>query len=172
MPPAPTPIEILHWPRQEDRRQLLATLGEPRLLLLAPDTPPPPPVDHLEHWIPERADPATIVEGVTQLERKLLDADTPPALDDDGLLWFRGRWIAVPDGQLPVVDLLIQNYQRLVRNDDLSRTYHDNGGSNSPASVRTLLRRIAARLTKIGLRLHTIPRRGVILSTDEPAGLP
>ena len=167
MPPARTPIELLHWPTQEDRRQLLATLGEPRLLLVAPDTAPPQLVDDLEHWIPNRADPATIVEGVTFLERKILDADTPPALDDDGLLWFRGRWIDVPDGQLPVVDLLIQNYQRLVRHEDLTRIHQDNGGSSTPASIATLLRRVATRLTKIGLRLHRVPRRGVILSNDQ-----
>lgn len=166
----PPHVELLRWPAQDDRRQLLATLSEPRLLLLAAGTPTPALLDDLELWIPEGSDPTAIVQAVTALQRKALDHDTAPTLDDDGLLWFRGRWVAVSDSQIAVVDLLVQNYQRLVRNEDLSRTYQDNGGSDSPASLRTLIRRVAQRLTKVGLRLHVVRRRGVILATDKPPG--
>lgn len=160
-------VELLRWPAQEDRRRLLASLGEPRLLLLAPDAPPPELLDDLELWIPEGSDPSVIVTGVTALQRKVVDDDTEPVLDDDGLVWFRGRWVAVSDSQIPVVDLLVHNYKRLVHNDDLSRTYQRGGGSNSPASLRTLVRRVSQRLAMVGLKLHVVRQRGVILADAE-----
>jgi len=164
-------VELLRWPAQDDRRRLLASLGEPRILLLTPGGPTPALIDDIELWIAEGGDPSDLVRGVAALQRRILDSHIPPAapaLDDDGLLWFRGRWIAVSDTQLPVVDLLVQNYQRLVRNEDLSRTYLDAGGGTSPASFRTLIGRVAKRLSEVGLKLHVVRRRGVILAIDEP----
>lgn len=65
-----------------------------------------------------------------------------------------------------------QNYQHLVRNEDLSRTYLDAGGGTSPASFRTLIRRVAKRLSEVGLKLHVVRRRGVILAKDEAQPVP
>jgi hypothetical protein len=163
-------VELLQWPAQEDRRQLLAVLGEPRVLLLAPNAAPPPDIDDLEHWVPESAGPATIVQGVTRLQQRILDCEGSPVLDDDGLLWFRGRWVAVADSQVPVIDLLIRNYQHLVRHEDVGRAYHDGGGGPTPAARRALMHRIAGRLAKVGLRLHPVRRRGFILTADTAAG--
>ena len=88
-------------------------------------------------------------------------------LDDDGLLWFQSRWVAISDNQLPVVDLLVRNYRRLVRNDQISDSYQQGGGSDCEASIRTQLRRIAQRLPQIGLQLHTVRGRGVILAPPD-----
>ena len=165
-------VEVLHWPTQEHRRRLLASLGEPRVLLLAPGSTPPNIIDDLEQWIPEAADPLAIVRGVTNLQHRLLHTRAEPILDDDGLVRFRGRWVAVSTTQMPVVDLLIQNYRRLVTHDELIRTYQDHGGSTSDASRRNFVRRIAARLADVGLRLHVVRKRGVILSDDAPTPTP
>jgi hypothetical protein len=162
-------VELLQWPAQRDRRQLLAVLGEPRILLLAPATTPPADIDDLEHWVPESAEPATIVHAVTRLQQKILDSDGPPVLDDDGLLWFRGRWVAVTENQVAVIDLLIRNYQRLVRHEHLDQTYRDTGGTTT-AARRALMHRIAARLAKVGLKLHPVRRRGFILAEDPATG--
>jgi hypothetical protein len=144
-------------------------LGEPRILLLAPATTPPADIDDLEHWVPESAEPATIVHAVTRLQQKILDSDGPPVLDDDGLLWFRGRWVAVTENQVAVIDLLIRNYQRLVRHEHLDQTYRDTGGTTT-AARRALMHRIAARLAKVGLKLHPVRRRGFILAEDPATG--
>jgi hypothetical protein len=171
-PDAPTdgrpPVELLRWPEQDDRRRLLATLGRPRLLLLAPDAPPPTLLDDLELWIPDGSDPNLIATAVTALQQKVLIDDSAPVLDDDGLLWFQGRWVAIPDAQLPVVDLLVRNYKRLVHNDDLRHAYQRAGGSGTYASLRALIGRVNQRLTELGLDLQVIRRRGVLL-THEPA---
>jgi hypothetical protein len=174
--PAALPhVEVLHWPTQERRRRLLASLGEPRLLLLAPGSTPPSVIDDLEQWIPEAADPVAIVRGVTNLQHRIFHSQAEPVLDDDGLVRFRGRWVAVSDTQLPVVDYLIRNYRRLVSHDDLARIYHDNGGAGTTdAARRNFVRRIADRVGPIGLRIHVVRKRGVILTDDAgpPASRP
>lgn len=163
-------IEVLHWPTQERRRRLLASLGEPRVLLLAPGSAPPSVIDDLEQWIPEAADPVAIVRGVTNLQHRILHTRAEPILDDDGLVRFRGRWVAVSEAQIPVVEYLIDNYRRLVAHDDLARIYRDNGGAESDASRRNFVRRIAARVAQVGLRIHVVRKRGVILTDDTHRG--
>jgi hypothetical protein len=162
------PVELLRWPEQDDRRRLLATLGRPRLLLLSPDAPPPTLVDDLELWIPDGSDPNLIATGITALQQKILTEDDEPVLDDDGLLWFRGNWVAVPDGQLPVIELLVRNYRRLVRNDDLLHAYQRAGGSGTTASLRALVGRVGQRLAGVGLDLQVVRRRGVLLGARPP----
>lgn len=165
--PAALPhVEVLHWPTQERRRRLLASLGEPRLLLLAPGSTPPSVIDDLEQWIPEAADPVAIVRCVTTLQHRILQSHAEPILDDDGLIRYRGRWVAVSDTQLPVVEYLVRNYRRLVTNDELGRIYRDNGGGTSDAARRNFVRRIADRLARVGLRIHVVRKRGVILTDD------
>jgi hypothetical protein len=165
--PVSVPFPLLRWPAEDDRRRLLASLGQPRLLLLAPDTTAPPPLDALEICVHDDTDPSVIVAGVAALQRQAQGVDDRPVLDDDGLLWFRHRWIAVSEGQMPVVALLVENYKQLVHHHDLTRTYQDGGGSQSAASLRTLTRRISQRLAKVGLQLHVVRRRGVLLAAAE-----
>jgi hypothetical protein len=160
-------IPLLRWPAEDDRRRLLAALGEPRLLLVATDATPPALLDDLELWIPDGAAPDAILDAVAALQGKVHKRESHPILDADGLLWFRGRWVAVSDTQIPVVDLLARNYNRLVHNDDIQAAYRDAGGGSSPASLRTLLRRIGQRLTQVGLKLRVVRTRGVMLTTPD-----
>jgi hypothetical protein len=160
-------IPLLRWPIQDDRRRRLVALGEPRLLLVAPGSTPPVLFDDLELWVHDGDGPDAVLAAVTALQEKVRQKDNHPVLDADGLLWFRGRWVAVSDTQIPVVDLLVRNYQRLVRNDDIQAAYRRAGGGTSPASLRTLVRRIGQRLTKIGLKLRVVRTRGVMLTVTE-----
>jgi DNA-binding response OmpR family regulator len=86
-----------------------------------------------------------------------------PVLDDDGLLRFEGRWTAITDAQLPVVALLVRNHPRLTRRDDLVDAYASAGGSASTPSLRSLLHRLRTKLATVGLQLHTVRGRGVVL---------
>ncbi|MGE3620161.1 MAG: helix-turn-helix domain-containing protein [Acidimicrobiia bacterium] len=95
-----------------------------------------------------------------------------PALDDAGLLRYDGRWIAIPDTQLPVVELLLDNVGRLVRTEDLARAYASAGGSRRLNSIRTLVARLAKRLEAVGLHLHTVRSRGVVLEVPGASDRP
>ena len=90
--------------------------------------------------------------------------DDLPRLDEDGLLRVGERWVAIPDAQLPVVALLVARYRRLVRKDALIAAYVEGGNSGHDASIRSLVARVARRVDRLGLRLHTVRGRGVVLA--------
>jgi hypothetical protein len=161
----PSPIPLLRWPDQDAERRRLVALGEPRILVISQYAAPPGLLDDLELWILDGADPRDILAAMETLRRKVRDRRPEPVLDDDGLLWFDGLWVTVPDTQLPVVDLLVRNVNHLVRNDDLLAAYQSAGGSDSASAFRTLINRVAQRITRVGLHLHVIRRRGAMLAT-------
>jgi hypothetical protein len=97
----------------------------------------------------------------------IIDGDAarlePPVLDDDGLLRHAGRWVPISDAQIPVVELLVGNVGRLVSTAEIRRIYTQAGGSGSPTSLRSAIHRLGRRVAQVGLRLHVIRGRGVIL---------
>ena len=66
--------------------------------------------------------------------------------------------------QTPVVTLLVEHLERVVRYESVSAAYESAGGSSHAASLRTLLTRIGARVRPVGLELVTVRRRGVLLT--------
>jgi DNA-binding response OmpR family regulator len=86
-----------------------------------------------------------------------------PVLDEDGLLRHAGRWVAIPDTQLDVVALLVANRDRIVATELVVEAHAHAGGSTTPSALEALLGRLRARLAEVGLSLHTIRQRGVLL---------
>lgn len=91
-----------------------------------------------------------------------------PYLDDGGLLRVGRHWVAIPETQLTVVQLLLDRREAVVRTEEVARAYADAGGSGRPTAVRTMLGRLARRVGEVGLRLVTVRKRGVLLTW--PAG--
>lgn len=87
----------------------------------------------------------------------------PPVLDDDGLLRHAGRWVPISEAQMPVVDLLVRNVGRLVTNAQIELTYTAAGGSGSTTSLRSVIHRLGRRVAVVGLHLHVVRGRGVVL---------
>jgi hypothetical protein len=167
-PVDPAPIPLLRWPDQDAERRRLVARGEPRILVLTQYSAPAGLLDDLEVWVLDGADPRDILRAMDTLRRKSVERRPGPVLDDDGILRFGGSWVSVPDTQIPVVDLLVRNVDRLVPNDDLRTAYESAGGSPRSASIRTLVQRVRQRLATVGLHLHVIRRRGVMLAISPP----
>jgi DNA-binding winged helix-turn-helix (wHTH) protein len=91
-----------------------------------------------------------------------------PVMDPDGLLRFDGRWVAVSEVQQPVVELLVERFGELVSNDDVLAAYGAGGGTTTPTALRPLVHRLRQRLAPMGLTLHVVRRRGIVL--DAGAG--
>jgi len=89
-----------------------------------------------------------------------------PVLDEDGLLRFRGRWTHISDRQLPVVALLIRRFGRLVRAEEMIAVYTAAGGTLREGAIHALVKRIRARVGKVGLSLHTVRGRGFVLDAQ------
>jgi hypothetical protein len=162
-------ISVLRWPEEEPLRQQLAWFGLPRLLLIERGTRPPELVDEMEDWVRTPTDPQDLQARSEVLRRRAHTSSTrAPVLDDDGLLWVGSTWVSLTSAQAPVASLLLDNLNKVVRFDAIAATYDAAGGSRHPASVRTLLARLGARVHGVGLELVTIRRRGVILTAAAP----
>jgi DNA-binding response OmpR family regulator len=96
-------------------------------------------------------------------------SDLRPRLDEDGLLRFGAQWVAISDAQLPVVTLLVNRYGRVVSKEALTAAYVDEGHSGHDASIRSLVARVAHRVARLGLQLHTVRGRGVMLAPKADA---
>ena len=86
-----------------------------------------------------------------------------PRLDDDGILWVGRRWVVIPDAQLGVAELLLAHPNELVRTSTIVTTYMRGGSSGHPASIRTMLHRVVRRFGEVGITLHLVRFKGVIL---------
>jgi hypothetical protein len=82
---------------------------------------------------------------------------SPPWLDDDGLLHFRGTWVAVPDSQAALASLLVQRFQTTVRDHELVAVH---GAERLPADA---LGRLGRRVARCNLALRRVRLRGYIL---------
>jgi hypothetical protein len=158
----PAPVAVLRWPDDDDLRHELATAGEPRIVLTAADAVPPSLLDDLEVWMPDTAT-AEALDAATRFLRGRMRPPAAPTVDDDGLLWFGGRWVALTDVQRPLVEHFVERYGRLVTRDQIRLLYLRAGGTGTPHSLRGALTRVAERVGRVGLELHSVRRRGIML---------
>lgn len=158
-------VHLLRWPEDDALRVGLAALGRPRVLLVDHGVAPPDPIDHLEDWLRWPPDADELAVRSRSLSRRAVPIEDPPLVDEDGLLRRGERWIAVSEAQLPIVHLLVDHLDRVVRFDTIVATYAANGGTDHGPSVRTMLSRLDARVRPLGLRLRSVRRRGVVLQS-------
>jgi DNA-binding winged helix-turn-helix (wHTH) protein len=100
------------------------------------------------------------------------DVDLDPAeaadadgiwIDGDGLLHRAGRWVALPDIEWRMLELLVASLDRLVRRDDLAAAgWPDRVIPSSALNVRINLAR--QRLAPLDLVITTVRGRGYVLS--------
>jgi DNA-binding response OmpR family regulator len=156
-------IQLVSWPSERDRRAELATGDVPVLLLVEPDEPPPRCAEH-EDWLRE---PATLSDLQARLatmhDRRRCGSQLA---FDDGLLVHRGAWVSVPEGQVPIVELLLARYGSVVDKVAVTEAARRGGASVEPEAVKTTMLRLARRLKPIGVRVAVIRGRGYLMETD------
>jgi hypothetical protein len=91
-----------------------------------------------------------------------------PHLDDDGLLWNGRRWVVIPAAQVDVAQQLLDHPDQLVRTGTITSVYMRRGASGHPASIRTMVNRLARRFGEVGLTVHLVRGKGLILEGPEP----
>jgi hypothetical protein len=91
------------------------------------------------------------------------DVELLPTLDDDGLLRCRGRWVAVPEAQLPLIRLLLDRFQTTVSDSELLEVFGAGPASGAKRRLAGALHRLRARVGECGLTLCRVRARGYIL---------
>lgn len=156
-------VLLIRWPDEDHRRPEHAGQARPTLLVIERGGPAPRRLGPLEDWVFHDAPPEEIALRVATVAGRVAETTEGPVLDD-GILRHEERWTAVSDAQLPVVELLVDRFGRVVSNDELRAAYESAGGSTAGSSLRSLVYRLGQRFDEVGLTLRTVRGRGVVLA--------
>lgn len=171
----------LRWPADEALLPDLRARDVPRLLLVAPDAPPPNIEGVLEDWVrlpAKSADVAARRETLRERSRtspgSASSDPTPPGpaptLDQDGVLRFEGRWVAIPPVEGRLLGLFLEKYGAVVSRRALSKAgWPDRDADRNVLDVHIL--RLRRRLDEVGLAIRTVRSRGYLLEPARRAAL-
>lgn len=91
-------------------------------------------------------------------------APAAPVIDDDGLLRYGDRWVAIPDAQLPLATLLVGRFQSTVSDAELAAAYETHADSRVLFGA---VNRLSRRVARCDLALRRVRLRGYILDRAE-----
>jgi two-component system OmpR family response regulator len=159
-------VVLLRWPEESVRRTELELVARPRLLLVDPSEPPPDCTDPLEDWIRMPADDRDVRARLRALvERAGVER---PQLDEDGLLWFRGRWVPLSPVEQALVGALIERFGAVTGREALrKRAWPEGLPSRNALDVHMV--RLRRRIAELSLEIRTVRSRGYLLQAVEPA---
>lgn len=157
------PVTVLEWPAQEEQRCEVARLGLPRLLIVDRDGPRPATTDPLEDWAVHPVDPSEMRVRMSLLERRYSAQPPRPVLEDDGTLRVGERAVRVTDRERAILAPLVAHVGQPIRRGIVDEAYVQAGGTDDPAAVRTAFTRLRRRLVDVGLALHVLRGRAVML---------
>jgi hypothetical protein len=161
-------VALVRWPEEASLREGLAALGRPRLLLVEQGSLPPDTLDGPEDWLRSPPDPAELLWRAQHLRHRFGPGvhGEDLVLEDHGVLRRGEKWVAISEAQLPILQLLLDNVDRVVPFDEVVAAYGAEGGSSVPASVRTVVSRLEQRIAPLGVDIVSVRRRGIVLRTN------
>lgn len=155
---------MVRWPSEQGMRQSLAAEGRPRLLLLE-EGPPPVVVDPLEDWIRLPADDVEMWARVESLRQRWVEPKRP-RLDNDGVLTWSDRWVALSPLEVRLASILLEKFATMVSHESLVQVTQGSEDIRRN-SLDVQLHRLRRRLAPLGLVIRTVRKRGYVL---EPGG--
>jgi len=157
-------VAVLRWPEEGELRAALRARRLPRLLVVGAGEHPPTDMDALEDWASATADASELEVRLAALEARAARAvqDAPTIGDDDDVVRFGGRWIALGAVEASIARVLIQHLGELVSRTTIEASAWE-GRSVRANTTDRQLHRLRRHLSEIGLELHTIRGKGYVL---------
>lgn len=165
-------VVLIRWPEEEARLEGVRATGVPRLLLVGQSLAAPASIDPLEDWIRLPAAEDDLRARVATLAARAGQAVTVPAVDSDGLLRHRGRWVTLSPVERALAAALVDRFGAVVGRDTLVRRAWP-GGSPTRNALDVHMLRLRRRISSLGLEVRTVRARGYLLQEvegREPAG--
>ncbi|MFD9795227.1 winged helix-turn-helix domain-containing protein [Streptomyces sp. NPDC059070] len=161
---APGTVRVLRWPEQAAQLEQCRADGVPRLLLVAPATPPPRCVDQLEDWIRTPADPQDLHARQAALQVRAAPRD--PVLDHHGILHFGDQSLPLAPGEAALVRLLLAAYRGIVSREDLTAQMWPAAENLRRNALDVRILRVRRRLAPLGLVIKTVWGNGYMLDAE------
>lgn len=159
-------MQLIRWPEEAAARRRCSEEGGLCLLVVEPHVPPPFDLTDGEDWVRSTADPMEVRSRIDRLRRLWVGRTVAPTVDDDAILTFGERWVALPWADLPLARLCCARFGSIVTRDELRHCF-DPPCSNQTLAVK--LHRFRRHVAAVGLRVSTIRGRGCVLEPELPA---
>jgi len=160
-------VVLVRWPEEETRLRQLRDDGSPRLLLLTDEAAPPESADCLEDWIRLPADERDVRARVARLATRAENRQPAPQVDGDGLLRYRGRWVALSPVEAALAAILVDRLGAVVGRDALARrAWPDGAPTRNALDVHML--RLRRRIATLGVEVRTVRSRGYLMQAAQP----
>jgi DNA-binding response OmpR family regulator len=160
-------VVLVRWPEEEARLRQLRDTGSPRLLLLNGESEPPDSADCLEDWIRLPADDRDVRARVARLASRSETQLPAPEVDGDGLLRFRGRWVALSPVESALAITLVDRFGAVVGRETLARrAWPDGTPTRNALDVHML--RLRRRIAQLGVEVRTVRSRGYLMQAAHP----
>jgi len=160
-------VVLVRWPEEDLRLRELRETGSPRLLLLNGESEPPESADCLEDWIRLPADDRDMRARVTRLASRSETQQPAPQVDGDGLLRYRGRWVALSPVESALAITLVDRFGAVVGRDTLARRAWPEGTPTRNALDVHMLR-LRRRIAPLGVEVRTVRSRGYLMQAAQP----
>jgi len=160
-------VVLVRWPEEDIRLRELRETGSPRLLLLNSESEPPESADCLEDWIRLPADDRDMRARVARLASQSETQQPAPQVDGDGLLRYRGRWVALSPVESALAITLVDRFGAVVGRDTLARRAWPEGTPTRNALDVHMLR-LRRRIAPLGVEVRTVRSRGYLMQAAQP----
>lgn len=168
---APSPglaVEVLRWPVDAGQRAGLLERGRPCLWLLDRGELVPE-LEESEAWVRLPVDAQDFQSRVQQLLARLganpLLVPGDVKVDEDGLLTVGDQRIVVPHIEATILNRLGETPGRVVGRAELVQIIWPDDNRNDRA-IDSRIRTLRTRIFQLGLTIHTIRGRGVLLAAE------
>ncbi len=127
-------------------------------------------MDPLEDWVRLPADQAEMRARLATLSSRANTDQPVPAVDGDGLLHYRNRWVALSPVEQALAAALAERFGAVVGRDVLARrAWPDGVPTRNALDVHVL--RFRRRIAQLGLELRTVRSRGYLLQSAVTDGV-
>jgi DNA-binding response OmpR family regulator len=160
-------VVLVRWPEEDARLRQLRDTGSPRLLLLNGESEPPDSADCLEDWIRLPADDRDVRARVARLASRSETQQPAPQVDGDGLLRYRGRWVALSPVESGLAITLVDRFGAVVGRDTLARRAWP-AGTPTRNALDVHMLRLRRRIAPLGVEVRTVRSRGYLMQAAQP----
>ena len=161
------PVELLEWPAENARREVLARAGVPRVLLIAAESSPPATLGVDEDWVRLPASESDVVARATRLLlRDSIRSDTP-YVDAHRVLHRAGATVTLSSCEAAITSLLLRRAGDVVSRTELEHEVW-NGSAPSHDAIDAAIYRLRRRLAGMSLCIRSARGRGFVMFIDAP----
>ncbi|HEX2700484.1 MAG TPA: helix-turn-helix domain-containing protein [Acidimicrobiales bacterium] len=157
-------VAILRWPEESAVLSDLRAAGTPRLLLVSPDEPAPAGTGCDEDWVRLPTSDDDVRVRAVALAARASRHSHRPQVKGDGRITYRGRWVALSEGEEHLCRILADQLGEVVAPEAMVAV---SAGQNlSSGAIRLHIMRLRKRLQPLGLAVRTVRSRGYLMEAQ------